>query len=153
MHLLPRGLHRALEILLVEDNADYAFLTRTALGETRLSVNIHHVDDGAKCLKFLKREAPYENSPMPDLVLLDLDMPVMDGRAVMAQIASDPALNHLAVIVLTTRDEPSEVTNMYRLRCNSYICKPAEFPLYVDLMRKVADYWSSVVELPAPAAR
>lgn len=136
------------EILLVEDDEDYAYLTRRAFERAALIVNLHHVNNGEKCLKFLRRHPPYSAAPVPDIVLLDLDMPVMDGRQVLAEIIKDEALKHLAVVVLTSRDEHAEILRMYRLRCNSYICKPSEFDKYVDMIGKFADYWLSVVMLP-----
>ena len=139
------------EILLVDDDENYVFLTRRAFRQAKLVANLHHVDDGKKCLEFLRRQPPYSDAPVPDIVLLDLDMPVMDGRAVLAEIVKDDALKHLAVVVLTTRDERAEILRMYQLRCNSYIRKPAEFDKYVDVIRKLADYWLSVVMLPTRA--
>jgi len=136
------------EILLVEDNEHYVYLTQRAFGQAKLTANLHHVDNGKKCLEFLRREPPYATAPVPDIILLDLDMPVMDGRQVLAEIVKDDALKHLAVVVLTTRDEHPEVLRMYQLRCSSYICKPPEFDKYVDMIRKFADYWLSVVMLP-----
>ena len=137
-----------LEILLVEDNRHYAQLTQRAFSQARLDANLHHVDNGRKCLAFLRREPPYALAPVPDIILLDLDMPVMDGREVLGEIIRDDALKHLAVVVLTTQDEHAEVLRMYRLRCSSYICKPVDFDKYVEMIRKFADYWLSVALLP-----
>ena len=136
------------EILLVEDNKHYAYLTERAFGKAKLVANLHHVDNGKKCLEFLRHQPPYSDAPVPDIVLLDLDMPVMDGRQVLAEIVKDEALKHLAVVVLTSRDEHAEILRMYQLRCSSYICKPVEFDKYVEMIRKFADYWLSVVMLP-----
>ncbi len=136
------------EILLVEDNEHYVYLTQRAFGKAKLIANLHHVDNGEKCLKFLRRQPPYASAPVPDIILLDLDMPVMDGRQVLAEIVKDEALKHLAVVVLTSGDEHHEILRMYQLRCNSYICKPTDFDKYVDMIRKIADYWLSVVMLP-----
>jgi len=139
------------EILLVDDDENYAFLTQQAFHLAKLVANLHHVTDGKQCLQFLRRQPPYSDAPVPDIVLLDLDMPVMDGRQVLAEIVKDNALKHLAVVVLTSRDERAEILRMYQLRCNSYICKPVEFDKYVDVIRKLADYWLSVVMLPTRA--
>ena len=136
------------EILLVDDDEDYVCLTRQAFEQAQLFANLHHVNNGKKCLAFLRRQPPYATAPVPDIVLLDIEMPVMDGRQVLAEIVKDEALKHLAVVVLTTRDEHAEILRMYQLRCSSYICKPAEFDKYVDVIKKVADYWLSVVMLP-----
>ena len=136
------------EILLVEDNEHYVYLTQRAFGKAKVAANLHHVDNGRKCLAFLRRELPYATVPVPDVILLDLDLPVMDGRQVLEEIVGDDALRHLAVVVLTTQDKYTEVMRMYRLRCSSYICKPDEFDKYVEMIRKFADYWLSVVMLP-----
>jgi two-component system response regulator len=141
----------AAEILLVDDDENYAFLTQQAFRLAKLIANLHHVTDGKECLKFLRRQPPYSDAPLPDIVLLDLDMPVMDGRQVLAEIVKDDALKHLAVVVLTSRDEHAEILRMYQLRCSSYVCKPVEFDKYVDVIKKLADYWLSVVMLPTRA--
>src|SRR3979409_1808131 len=103
------------EILLVEDNEHYVYLTRRAFGHAKLPANLHHVNNGKKCLEFLRQQPPYSAVPVPDIVLLDLDMPVMDGRQVLAEIVKDEALRHLAVVVLTTRAEHAEILRMYQL--------------------------------------
>jgi len=139
---------RIAEILLVEDNEDYVYLAQRALGKAKLPAHLHHVNDGKKCLRFLRQQFPYGIAPVPDIILLDLDMPVMDGRQVLAEIVKDESLKHLAVVVLTSGDESNEILRMYQLRCNSYICKPVEFDKYVDMITKFAEYWLSVVMLP-----
>jgi len=136
------------EILLVEDDEDLAFFTRRAFEKAQTRTNVHHVNNGKKCLEFLRREPPYSAAPVPDIVLLDIEMPVMDGREVLAEIVKDDALKHLAVIVLTTRDEHEEILRMYQMRCSSYICKPVEFDKYVDMIGNLTNYWLSVVMLP-----
>jgi len=137
------------EILLVDDDEDYAFLTRRAFGQVRSAANVHHVDDGRKALAFLRRLPPYAAAPVPDIVLLDLEMPVMDGRQVLAEIVEDAELKHLAVVVLSSCDRHANALPPYQLRCSSYICKPADFDDHVDMIRKLAEYWLSVVMLPA----
>lgn len=137
------------EMLLVDDDETFLQLTRFAFHKANLQVNLHHVNDGSKCLAYLRRQAPYTAAPVPDIVLLDIEMPVMDGREVLAEIVRDDALKHLAVVVLTSRDEHAEILRMYRLRCNSYIFKPTDFDKFVDVMRKFADYWFSVATLPS----
>lgn len=140
---------RPAEILLVEDNEDDVYLTRRAFGAARFPVNLHHVDNGAKCLSFLRRQAPYTDAPVPDLVLLDINMPVMDGREVLAAITADSALRHLAVVVLTTSAEQSDITAMYRMRCNSYIAKPVDFEQFVQAVGQLAEYWLDLAILPS----
>lgn len=137
------------EILLVDDDENFAYFTRRALTQANLAANLHHVNNGKRCLEFLRRQPPYADAPVPDLVLLDIEMPVMDGRRVMAEIVGDEGLKHLPVIVFTSRDERAEILGMYRLRCNSYIRKPDNFEEFAAIIKKVADYWLSVVVLPS----
>ncbi|RPI42735.1 MAG: response regulator [Betaproteobacteria bacterium] len=140
------------EILLVDDDADCAYLTQRAFGQAKLRANLHHVDDGRKCLAFLRQQPPYAAAPVPDIVLLDLEMPVMDGRHVLAEIVKDESLKHLAVVVLTSQDEPADILRMYQLRCSSYIRKPPDYERYVEMIGKLADYWLSVVMFPGKRA-
>ena len=137
------------DILLVEDDDDYAFLVFDAFRKEKIDVNLHHVKDGRKCLAFLRREGIYAAGPVPGLILMDLDMPGMDGRQALAEIVADDALKHLPVVILTSREERDEILRMYRLRCNSYIRKPSDFR---DFVRKFAAYWLSVVMLPGDTA-
>jgi two-component system response regulator len=139
---------RPAHILLVEDNEDEVFLTRRALRDCGPNIHLHHVDDGAKCLAFLRRQPPYENVPVPDLVLLDLNMPVMDGREALKAIQADEALRHLPVVILSTSREQNDINSMYRLGCNSYVAKPVNFERFVELMGQLVDYWLNLVRLP-----
>lgn len=137
------------EILIADDDEDHVHFTRLAFARAKVSANLHHVDDGRKCLDFLRRRPPYEAAPTPAIVLLDIEMPVMDGRQVLAAIVDDARLKHLPVIVMTSRAEDEEVTRMYRLRCNSYLCKLADFDKYVAMVKRFADYWLSTARLPS----
>lgn len=139
---------RPAQILLVEDNEDHAFLTRESLDMERLRLELHHVTDGEKCMAFLRRQPPYEQAPVIDLVLLDLHMPRMDGFEVMEAIAADERLRQTPVIVLTTSRNHDEVARMYNLRCNSFITKPVDFAGFSRAVREVAGYWLQVVVLP-----
>lgn len=149
--MTPAADAKPVEILLVDDDVNFFQLTSFAFHKAKLAANLHHVNDGRKCLAYLRRQAPYAAAAVPDIILLDIDMPVMDGREVLAEIVKDEALKHLAVVVLTSRDEHAEILRMYQLRCNSYIFKPTDFDKFVDAMRKFADYWFSVAILPSRA--
>jgi chemotaxis family two-component system response regulator Rcp1 len=139
---------RVAEILLVEDNEDDVFLTREAFNAARLRVNLHHVDNGEKCLRYLRKQDPYADAPTPDLILLDLHMPIMDGREVLAEIVKDEKLKSLPVVVLTTSQEAKDIEQMYKLRCNSYITKPVDFNNFVQAISQLAGYWLTLVVLP-----
>jgi CheY-like chemotaxis protein len=132
MKVIPVAETRFAEILLVDDNEDDVFLTREAFEAARLRVHLHHVDNGEKCLQFLRRQPPYENAPTPDMILLDMHMPVMDGHEVLSEIVKDESLRHLPVVVLTTSYEADDIQKMYGLRCSSYITKPIDFDNFVE---------------------
>lgn len=142
---------RPAEILLVEDNEDDVILTREAFIASKFVLNLHHVDNGEKCLAFLRKQPPYQDAPTPDVILLDLNLPVMDGREVLAEIVKDDALRHLPVVVLTTSSSDSDILKMYALRCSSYIVKPLGFENFVDAITKLGNYWLTIVVLPPKA--
>ncbi|OOG39992.1 response regulator [Polaromonas sp. A23] len=148
MKISPLAESRIAEILLVEDNADDVFLTREAFDAAGLRVNLHHVDNGEKCMQFLSRKGPYADVPTPDLILLDMHMPVMDGYEVLTEIVKDEKLRHLPVVVLTTSYEAADIQKMYDLRCNSYITKPVDFDNFVKVIAQLAGYWLTVVVTP-----
>ena len=139
---------RPAEILLVEDNEHDVVLTEISFKKSKLAVNLHHVENGEQCMAFLRNEAPYTDAPMPDLILLDLNMPVMDGREVLAEITADDKLCHLPVVVLTTSAEHQDIQDMYRLRCSSYITKPVDFNQFQRVLQEFTNYWFTVVILP-----
>lgn len=148
MKIAPLAETRIAEILLVEDNEDDVFLTREAFDAARLRLNLHHVDNGEKCLQFLRKQGPYAGVPTPDLILLDMHMPVMDGHEVLSEIVKDDKLCHLPVVVLTTSYEATDIHKMYKLRCNSYITKPIDFNKFVKVIGQMAGYWLTVVVVP-----
>jgi CheY-like chemotaxis protein len=151
MKISPLADSRIAEILLVEDNEDDVFLTREAFDAAGLSVHLHHVDNGEKCMQFLRKQGPYADVPSPDLILLDMHMPVMDGHAVLSEIVKDEKLRHLPVVVLTTSYEAADIHKMYGLRCNSYITKPVDFEKFIKVIGQMAGYWLAVVVLPDAA--
>lgn len=139
---------RPAEILLAEDNDYDVILTREGFKRAKLMVNLHHVENGEECMRFLRREGEYADAPTPDIILLDLNMPVMDGREVLSEIVNDDKLRHLPIVILTTSSEDRDVLNMYKLRCSSYITKPVNFEQFVDVVRSFSNYWFTVVVLP-----
>jgi len=152
MKIEPIAKSRTAEILLVEDNEDDVFLTREAFEAASLRVNLHHVNNGEKCLQFLRKQGPYADAPAPDLILLDMNMPVMDGHEVLAAMVADDKLRHFPVVVLTTSYEASDIQKMYKLRCSSYITKPVNFDNFVDAIGKLAGYWLTIVVIPDSTA-
>ena len=136
------------EILLVEDNEDDVFLTRRGFGRAKLKMNLHHVENGSECMAFLRKEGKYSKAPTPDLILLDLNMPLMDGRQVMAEIANDKELQALPVVILTTSSSELDLVAMYKLRCSTYITKPVDFEQFQRVVAGIQDYWFTVAVLP-----
>ncbi len=139
---------RPAEVLLVEDNDNDVFITRKGFEEAELDVNLHHVENGQECMRFLRKEGRYVDVPTPDLILLDLNMPVMDGREVLTEIVRDGRLCELPVVILTTSCGKQDVHDMYKLRCSSYIFKPVDFTQFQRLIQQLTDYWFTVVVLP-----
>ena len=148
MRLLNANSTSSANVLLVEDNRADAIITRKAFEATPTSINLYWVEHGLKCMQFLRKEGNYADVPTPDLVLLDINMPVMNGREVLAQIVNDDQLRKLPVVILTTSKDDRDLVDMYRLRCNSYIVKPVDFESFRDLVAQVANYWFTVVLLP-----
>ena len=139
-------------VLLVEDDPDHAFLTEEALTEAHVLVDLHHVERGDECMAFLRREPPYRDVPRPDLILLDLHLPRMNGYEVMEAIVGDPSLRALPVIVLTSSSDTVDIDRMFALRCNSFIVKPMNFADFAAAVRKIADYWFELVVVPGSQA-
>lgn len=148
MKVIPLAESRTAEILLVDDNEDDAFLTREAFDAASHRVHLHHVDNGLKCMQFLRKQGDYADVPSPDLILLDINMPVMNGFEVLSEIVKDEKLRHLPVVVLTTSYEAADIQKMYGLRCNSYITKPVDFDTFVKAISQLAGYWLTVVVVP-----
>jgi chemotaxis family two-component system response regulator Rcp1 len=139
---------RPAEILLAEDNENDVELTRQGFKKCKLLLNLHHVKDGVECMAFLRKEGKYCDAPTPDLLLLDMNMPRMDGREVLAEMVADEILSTIPVVVLTTSAQDEEILKMYKLRCSSYIVKPVDFDQFLYVVRSIAEYWFTVVVLP-----
>ena len=103
---------------------------------------------GEEALRFLRKESPYEDSPDIDLILLDINMPIMDGRETMEHIAKDPILKKIPVVILTTSKHEDDIANLYQLRCSSYITKPIGFDAMTRVASELTDYWFQLVKLP-----
>ena len=143
------GHEEAIEILLVEDNQPDVDLTMEALETGKLHNRVSVVGDGIEALAFLRREGQYAGAPRPHLILLDLNMPRMDGRETLAEIKKDPALRSIPVVVLTTSKSEEDIARSYALQCNCYISKPVDLPRFIEVVRAIEDFWLCVVQLPA----
>ena len=139
---------RPIEILLVEDSATDVMLAEEALELGKLSNNLSVVKDGVEAMAFLRQEDEYADSPRPDLILLDLNMPRKDGREVLAEVKADTNLRQIPVIILTTSNAEQDVLNAYGLHANCYIRKPLDFEQFAAVIHAIEIFWFSVVVLP-----
>lgn len=137
-----------ISILLVEDDPDHVDLTRIALQTARVPFGLDVVMDGTEALQYLRREAPFENVVSPDLILLDLNLPKLDGREVLRSIKSDDDLCRIPVIVLTTSSDTADIEVAYQNHANSFITKPTDFDEFLHAIETMHEYWLSVVRLP-----
>jgi two-component system, chemotaxis family, response regulator Rcp1 len=142
------AVERPAEILLVEDNPGDARLTQEALREGKLWNRLHHVRDGVEAMTFLNRQGPFSEAPLPDLVLLDLNLPRKDGRQVLIEMRRDPRLQLIPVVVLTSSEAEQDILNSYELRANCYITKPVELEKFITIVRAIENFWLTVVKLP-----
>ncbi|MFK8182680.1 MAG: response regulator [Phormidesmis sp.] len=136
------------EILLVEDDIGDVELTREALVDSKLSVNLHVVKDGVEAMDFLRRTGKFTAAISPDLVLLDLNLPRKDGREVLQGIKDDPRLKRLPVIVLTTSDTEEDIVRSYNLGVNCYVQKPVGMEEFIRIVKVLEDFWFTIVKLP-----
>jgi CheY-like chemotaxis protein len=144
---------KPITIVLADDDADDRMLAKDALQEARLANDLFFVPDGEELLDFLRHRGRYADpatAPRPGLILLDLNMPRMDGREALAEIKADPDLRRIPVVVLTTSKAEEDIYRTYDLGVNSFITKPVTFEGLVSVMKALGTYWFEIVELPTP---
>ncbi|ERH05978.1 MAG: HoxA-like transcriptional regulator [Halonotius sp. J07HN4] len=142
------GTDSPVEILLAEDNPGDVTLTKKALEEGNLTNNFHVVTDGVEPLGFLRQEGEYADAPRPDLVLLDLNMPRKDGKAVLEAMQADEGLSRIPVVVLTSSESEADIARSYELNANAYLTKPVDFDGFVEIVDRIEEFWFQVVKLP-----
>jgi chemotaxis family two-component system response regulator Rcp1 len=140
---------RPIDILMVEDSIDDIEITIEALKSTKINNNLVSVRDGIEAMALLRREGEFADAVRPDLILLDLNMPRMDGRQVLEQIKSDADLQKIPVVVLTTSEAEEDVLKAYELHANCYITKPVGIEQFIKVVKSIEDFWFSVVRLPS----
>jgi CheY-like chemotaxis protein len=140
---------KPIEILLVEDNPDDATLTTETLQEGRIRNHVSLVEDGVEAMAFLRHEGAYAAAPRPDLILLDLQLPRKNGREVLAEIKGDPQLKRIPVVVMTTSCAERDIFESYNLHANCYVTKPIDLDEFIGAVRKIEDFWLTIVKLPA----
>src|ERR1700727_528004 len=138
----------AVQLLLVEDSPGDVRLTQEAFHDANSSVELHVAADGVEAMAFLRHEGEHVNAPRPDLILLDLNLPKLDGREVLALIKSDESLKIIPTIILTTSDNEADVMISYRLRANCYLRKPAHWDAFDNLVRSINAFWLTRAKLP-----
>jgi CheY-like chemotaxis protein len=144
---------RAILILLVEDNPGDVRLTREILADSKVRNQLVVAGNGAEAMAILRREGLYRDSPRPDVVLLDLNLPGKDGREVLAEIKSDPDLATIPVVILTSSAADEDVLKSYRLQANCYVTKPIDLHEFVKVVKSVEDFWLEIVRLPRASGR
>jgi CheY-like chemotaxis protein len=140
---------RPIDILLVEDSPGDVRLTQEALKRGRVSNTLHVVNDGEAAIDFLNRRGVHAQAPRPGLILLDLNLPIMDGREVLAEIKADPALKRIPVVVLTTSKADEDICRSYDLHANAYITKPVDYQQFIAVVHQIEAFWLTIAELPS----
>lgn len=137
-----------IDILLVEDSQGDVRLAQEVFKEAKIANRLHVVSDGVEALAFLRREGAYKEARRPDLILLDLNLPKMDGREVLAEIKHDPDLQNIPVVILTISNAEKDVLDAYHNSANCYIVKPIDFDQFSRVVRAIEDFWLAIVKLP-----
>jgi CheY-like chemotaxis protein len=137
-----------IEVLLVEDSPGDVRLTKEAFRAANGSIHLHVAADGFEAMAFLRREGSHLHAPRPDLILLDLNLPKMDGREVLTHLREDNSLKLIPTIILTTSDAEVDIVKSYQLHANCYLCKPVQLEEFESLVESINDFWLTRVKLP-----
>ena len=137
-----------IEILLVEDDAGDALLTRKALENNKISNTLRVVTDGVAALGYLRRQPPHSGAVRPDLILLDLNLPKKSGTEVLAEVKADPRLRQIPVVVLTTSSAEQDILRSYNLHANAYVTKPVDLAKFMHVINAIDDFFVAIVRLP-----
>jgi CheY-like chemotaxis protein len=137
-----------IEVLLVEDDPGDVLMTQEAFADNRVSNTLHVVRDGVQAMDFLNKRGEFVDAPTPDLMLLDLNLPRMDGREVLAAVKGNPQLRQIPVVVLTTSESEQDVLAVYELHANAYVTKPVDFDRFIEVVRQIDQFFVGVVRLP-----
>ncbi len=138
-----------IDILLVEDNPGDARLAKEALKESKIHNNLYIVLDGEEALQFLRKEGEFSGAVTPDLILLDLNLPKIDGREVLDTVKRDENLKMIPVVILTTSRAEEDIIKSYKLHANCFISKPLDLDQFMKVVRSIEDFWLSIVKLPS----
>ena len=138
----------AIEVLLVEDSPGDVRLTQEAFRDANMLIHLHVAADGVEAMSFLRKEGTHADAPRPDLILLDLNLPRMDGREVLAHIKADGGLRTIPTVILTTSDSEADIVHSYELQANCYLSKPVQLEAFEALVKSINDFWLTKVKLP-----
>jgi CheY-like chemotaxis protein len=138
----------AIQVLLVEDSPGDVRLTQEAFREANVTIKLHVALDGVEAMAFLRREGDHADAPRPDLILLDLNLPRMDGREVLALIKGDDNLRSIPTVILTTSEAEADIVKSYDLQANCYLSKPVQLDSFVGLVKSISDFWLTTAKLP-----
>ncbi len=144
---------RATEILLVDDNPADTDLTSDVLAGSGWTNHIHAVTDGTEAISFLRQKGKYANALLPDLVILDLEMPRMNGHAVLAEVKTDPVLRKIPIAIFSTSEAPQDITHSYELGANCYVRKPGNLQEYISAVKSIEEFWFGLARLPREEQR
>ena len=136
------------QVLLVEDSPGDVRLTQEAFRDANMSVQLHVASDGVQAMAFLRKEGAHVHAPRPDLILLDLNLPKMDGREVLAHIKKDENLKTIPTVILTTSEAEPDIVTSYQLQANCYLSKPLRLDAFQNLVKSINDFWLTKVKLP-----
>jgi CheY-like chemotaxis protein len=137
-----------IEVLLVEDSPGDVRLTQEAFREANSRIHLHVASDGLEAMAFLRREGNFQDAPRPDFILLDLNIPKMDGREVLACIKKDDSLKTIPTIILTTSNSEADIVKSYQLQANCYLTKPVQLDEFESVVKSINDFWITKVKLP-----
>ena len=149
---MDEGSDKALQVLLVEDSPGDVRLTREAFRAANSSIQLHVTADGPEAMAFLRREGEYASAPRPDLILLDLNLPKMDGREVLAKIKASEDLRTIPTVILSTSTDQMDIALSYQLLANCFLSKPVQLDQFESLVSSINDFWLTKVQLPQSAA-
>lgn len=146
--MIEKNVGKPVDILLVEDNPGDVRLTKESLRDAKVLNKIFVAKDGVEAMEFLRKEGSFKDMHMPDLILLDLNLPRKDGREVLAEIKEDPKLKHIPVVILTSSKADEDILKAYNLHANCYVTKPVNLNGFVEIMHSLGEFWFTIVKLP-----
>lgn len=148
MNVTEASSSKTVRVLLVEDSPGDVRLTREAFRDANMAIDLHVVCDGVEAMAFLRHAGVHIGAPRPDLILLDLNLPRMDGREVLARVKADPSLKQIPTVILTTSEDEVDIVKSYQLHANCYLSKPVQLDAFESLVKSINDFWLSKAKLP-----